>query len=331
MQSIDHKELLVSVIVVTYNSSLFVLDTLESIKNQTYPHLELIITDDCSTDETVRICREWIANNSHRFAKSQIITSEVNTGISNNINRGIYTAEAHWIKFTSGDDTLKPDAITHLVAFSEKHPNASMIHGRSELIDSNGTVNGVSGRLNKLIYPSFVEQLEGNCVSGPTIFYRKADLLSLGGYDDRFAVEDYYFYLKFLDSGKLMYFTNDIIAQYRRHENNFSKDRFLLVREVLRSQLEFKDRKHFFRSHYIFCRKIIAISFISDKNPWPNIKQTIRVNPYVLFFPFDPWFWYPIIKRLVKKRLHKSFGDKKYETLKSSWLFSFLVKHKSGN
>ena len=51
---------LVSVPVITYNSAKFVLETLESIKAQTYQNIELVISDDCSTDNTVQICRDWV-------------------------------------------------------------------------------------------------------------------------------------------------------------------------------------------------------------------------------------------------------------------------------
>ncbi len=52
---------LVSIIVCTYNSSKYVLETLESAKEQTYQNVELIVSDDCSTDNTVELCRKWIA------------------------------------------------------------------------------------------------------------------------------------------------------------------------------------------------------------------------------------------------------------------------------
>lgn len=54
---------LVSVSVITYNSAKTVLETLESIKAQTYQNLELIVSDDCSTDNTVELCRNWIEQN----------------------------------------------------------------------------------------------------------------------------------------------------------------------------------------------------------------------------------------------------------------------------
>lgn len=67
---------LVSVAVVTYNSSKTVLETLDSIYNQTYPNLELIVSDDCSPDNTVEICREWIAGHSRRFIRTELLTVE---------------------------------------------------------------------------------------------------------------------------------------------------------------------------------------------------------------------------------------------------------------
>ena len=59
--------MLVSVIVITYNSSRYVLHTLESVHRQSFNDIELIVSDDCSTDNTFDLCREWLANYSDRF------------------------------------------------------------------------------------------------------------------------------------------------------------------------------------------------------------------------------------------------------------------------
>mgnify|MGYP000958323009 FL=1 len=76
MSNTDVNNPLVSIIVVTYNSSLFVRETLESAKRQSYNNIELIITDDASTDDTVKVCREWIANNKNRFVRVELKTVE---------------------------------------------------------------------------------------------------------------------------------------------------------------------------------------------------------------------------------------------------------------
>ena len=83
---------LVSVITATYNSSDFITETLDSIFNQTWEAVELIITDDNSLDDTVEVCRQWLNAKSSRFIRTELITSEVNTGVSGNANRGLMAA-----------------------------------------------------------------------------------------------------------------------------------------------------------------------------------------------------------------------------------------------
>jgi alpha-1,3-rhamnosyltransferase len=51
---------LVSIVIITYNSAKYVLETLESVKAQTYEKIELVISDDCSTDDTVEVCRDGL-------------------------------------------------------------------------------------------------------------------------------------------------------------------------------------------------------------------------------------------------------------------------------
>jgi alpha-1,3-rhamnosyltransferase len=67
---------LVSIVVITYNSSSYVIETLESIKAQTYQNIELIVSDDCSKDKTVDVCKKWIEKNKQRFVRTELITIE---------------------------------------------------------------------------------------------------------------------------------------------------------------------------------------------------------------------------------------------------------------
>ena len=95
---------LVSISVITYNSSKYVIETLDSAKAQTYQNIELIISDDCSTDNTVEICKNWINDNKERFVRTELITVKKNTGISPNCNRANNAANGEWIKEIAGDE-----------------------------------------------------------------------------------------------------------------------------------------------------------------------------------------------------------------------------------
>lgn len=103
----------ISVVVLTYNSAETVEETLESIFRQTYTGpLELIITDDCSSDSTVAICSEWAESHRSRFCRIKIICSRTNTGVSANINRGCREAAGEWVKPIAADDILAEDCLS---------------------------------------------------------------------------------------------------------------------------------------------------------------------------------------------------------------------------
>lgn len=96
----------ISVCVITYNSAQTVLETLDSLKAQTYQNLELIISDDCSKDETIKVCKSWLMENSSRFCRTLLITYPYNTGTVNNLNRGVAQCHGEWIKCIAGDDAF---------------------------------------------------------------------------------------------------------------------------------------------------------------------------------------------------------------------------------
>lgn len=111
---------LVSVIVLSYRSAETIVETLDSIKNQTYPNIELIVTDDASPDNTVQVVRKWIAENKGALASIKLITSDKNTGLPANINRGLKVAKGTYYKGIAGDDYMTKDAIESYVQFCER-------------------------------------------------------------------------------------------------------------------------------------------------------------------------------------------------------------------
>jgi len=118
---------LVSVIVVAYNSSDFIIDTLQSAYDQTYRNIELIVTDDCSRDNTVDLVKNWAESHKDRFVRFELVPGIGNKGIPANCNKGLKAARGEWIKFIAGDDILMKDCISDHVNFALEH-NASFIY-----------------------------------------------------------------------------------------------------------------------------------------------------------------------------------------------------------
>ena len=219
-------EPLVSIIVITYNSSKYVLETLESVKAQTYSNIELIVSDDCSTDDTVEICRKWIEVNKSKFVKAEVITVERNTGIPANCNRGIKIANGDWVKLIAGDDMLLSDCIRDNINFAVLNKNFKIFISRV-LTLKNGTITET--RLTSGIktiaetsnsrdqYNALLISYFGN---SPTLFVSK-DIFNVLKYDERFKyIEDYPFSLSVTKMGFSFAFIDKETVLYRIHDNS---------------------------------------------------------------------------------------------------------------
>lgn len=111
---------LVSVVVITYNSAKTVVETLDSIHGQTYGNIELIVSDDCSSDDTVSVVNGWVDTHRNRFTGVGMVTTGHNSGVSLNINRGVRGGSGKYLKVIAGDDKLKPEAIEVMTTFMEE-------------------------------------------------------------------------------------------------------------------------------------------------------------------------------------------------------------------
>ena len=118
---------LISVGVIAYNSSEYILDVLESIKAQTYQNIELIVADDKSSDDTVEKCNEWITKNEERFVRTEVIVPDQNTGTAGNYNRALFASKGEWIKFIDADDILFPNCLDDNVDYVTKHQEAKVV------------------------------------------------------------------------------------------------------------------------------------------------------------------------------------------------------------
>ena len=125
-------EPLVSVVIPAYNAARFIQDTLESALAQTYPHVEVIVVDDGSTDETVDILRGY-------GSRIRSIRQD-NQGVSVARNRGIAAARGELIAFLDADDVWLPEKLTLQVAEHAIHPEAGLITCGTYYIDEHGKV-----------------------------------------------------------------------------------------------------------------------------------------------------------------------------------------------
>ena len=116
MSATENKDL-VSLIIPVYNVEKYVSQCLESAINQTYKNLEIIVVDDCSTDNSKEICLEY-ANKDSRI---KFIQNSTNKGPSYTRNIALDESDGEWIAFLDSDDWIDKDAIERLLSFSIKN------------------------------------------------------------------------------------------------------------------------------------------------------------------------------------------------------------------
>ncbi|NTV92781.1 MAG: glycosyltransferase [Chlorobiaceae bacterium] len=287
----------VSVVVVTYNSAPFVIDTLESVRRQTYPDIEMIVTDDCSRDDTVRICREWLAENKSRFSDVDVVVTPVNNGVPANCNRGMRRASGDWIKFIAGDDILLDDCIEQLVLFAETNPAACFISGGVIPFDEQGERKPIyaSYKLKKRTSSlQFNALLRDNCsIPAPALFLKKSTLEAMGGFDERYSiVEDVPLYIKVTHQGYMFYFLDRPVVRYRSHQGSIMSasdhrhsDQVLqFSRDVVLPLLK-KERKFLLYWHI----RVMNYSIEKTKTRFLLIDNLLLRN--LFWLAVDPLYW----------------------------------------
>lgn len=179
------QDILISIGVITYNSAATVIETLDSIASQTYPHLELIISDDCSKDDTVDICRQWIEVHKDRFERTELLTVDKNTGVPGNFNRAEAACRGEWVKEIAGDDLLMPNCIETFVSFAASHPEYKFIFSEVDIFTDTDDVVYKDPFDYSFFELSVEEQykrlvIEGNCLPAPTFFYNRIAAKKVG-------------------------------------------------------------------------------------------------------------------------------------------------------
>ncbi|MES1198313.1 MAG: glycosyltransferase [Chitinophagaceae bacterium] len=239
---------IISVIVVTYNAEKFILETLESIKRQSYPTLELIIADDCSTDNTIRMTEQWISLNKQRFINTCVVVPPKNTGISANMNRGLKAATGKYIKAIAGDDILMDNCLVDNYAFAEKN-KAGFVY--SNLIYFGSHTDTQRIRYEKITLNEFIKQPARQQMkflaryptftNSPTWFFSRTTLEKMNFYDEEFVIlDDQHIAFKAILNGEYMHYLNLDTVKYRVHANSVSRSLSRKKRIIVERKLIYK-------------------------------------------------------------------------------------------
>ncbi len=251
---------LVSVVVPCYNHEKYVKETIESIINQTYKNIELIVIDDGSKDNSVEIIKEMIPACEKRFPRFEFRHRE-NKGLSATLNEMVDWAEGKYFTGCASDDIMLPSKISLLVEKLESSDDSySVAFGDAIFIDDNSNEvfidrktgeytteeNGSKFFLDYYTFErdfdykdeksfgSYKTLLAGNYLPAMSYVIKLDKIREVGAWTSGNTIEDWEMWLKLSKNYKFAYI-DEPVALYRWHENNTVKTmKFELIRDSIK-------------------------------------------------------------------------------------------------
>lgn len=212
----------VSIVIATFNQLSYLKECLRSCQVQDYSTIEIVVTDDCSTDGTVKFLKSL----SNSASNIKVVLSEKNTGITANLNRGAAVATGEWIKFIAGDDRLPANSIACFVDEARDRPESVFF---SDLVTFSDEVNSIQVmKQNERFFSqplSLKRQIlrEKNYPNAPGLFIKRTTLQAVGFFDERFEMmEDYPLWVRLVDAGYDLAHIARPLVEYRANESGVS-------------------------------------------------------------------------------------------------------------
>lgn len=207
---------LVSIIMPSYNTARFIGSSINSVLAQTYTNWELIIVDDCSTDNTDEVV--------HSFKDERIryFKNEKNSGAAISRNKALREACGKWIAFLDSDDLWHPEKLERQIEFMEKGGYHFSYTKYSEMSEDSTPLGRVISGPKKIGITGMYNYCWPGCL---TVMYN-ADVVGLVQIEDIKKNNDYAIWLKVIKKAEC-YLLDEVLAEYRKRTGSISRHGYI--------------------------------------------------------------------------------------------------------
>ncbi|WP_278349524.1 glycosyltransferase family 2 protein [Stutzerimonas kunmingensis] len=274
----SHLNPLVSVVIASYNHAPYIEECIKSILIQTYPHIELLVVDDGSTDDSVERIGRLQAEHGFDFQVQQ------NQGLTRTLNSAIARAKGELIVPFGSDDIMLPERLAKQVAYLADKPEVGICAGNIELIDSEGKLFPEARQRRDIPFRRmdfddvFMERKP--YAPATTLMIRKEALDKVGGFDPEIRLEDLAIELKITHAGYYIDCLGEVLACHRKHKTNSSKNHRFMIDSILRIYELYSDHPQ-----YEFVRtRFLNSMFLKCSNRDRNLARDLLAQ-----IPFKHW------------------------------------------
>lgn len=237
---------LVSIVTPSFNASAYIKDTIEAIRSQSYQNWELLITDDCSTDDSVDIIEEYVTQD----ARIKFLKMEINSGAGKCRNKSIEAAKGRYIAFCDSDDVWMPNKLEKQLAFMEEK-DCALVYSSYMQMDEQQHVYGVVICKKEETLKSMIKDCGIGCLTAmyDTVKVGKVYMSALR------KRQDWGLWLTLLMKCGVAYGVKEPLAYYRVRRESISANKWALVKHnisVYRQILNYSTIRAYLTFFFIF-------------------------------------------------------------------------------
>lgn len=287
---------LVSIVIPCYNHSQFVQETIQSVIDQDYENIELIIIDDGSKDNSVEVIQEMIPACEERFVRFEF-RYRPNKGLCATLNEALEWCRGEYLSPLASDDIIKKYKTRIQVDYLNKNRDVKGVFGDMEVIYKDGSKEVLLMQTAKYSFEDIF--LHKHNLPAPTQMLRLAKVKEIGGYRSDLIIEDWSMWLFLTEDGSKLAYIDKVFSSYRRHDENLSGN----LEEMHKGRLQVIN---LYKKHELYQQaksKILMIQAhqiqtISKIKSIPFFLKAIVTNPKcILYRSFYTYFAKFIIKR----------------------------------
>lgn len=256
---------LISIVLPVYNGEKYLRESIDSVLAQTYKKWELLIVDDCSTDSSAMIAKEYASMDNRIY----YYRNETNLQLPRNLNKGFRLAKGDYFTWTSDDNRYKPMALEKMYYALKNNQNAHFVFASCRVINGEGVEIEYI-----MVDDKRKKQIVGHNVVGACFMYTRKAYEDIGEYNPEFTlVEDYDYWQRIYTKFNAVVIS-DILYEYRWHDGaltstmkketfNRTLEKMLLKNRPLFGKIDAESKYYFYQGLYN-CRKNLD----DKKNPY---------------------------------------------------------------
>lgn len=272
---------LVSVVIPCFNHESFVRDSIQSVIDQNYKNIELIIIDDGSNDDSVQVIEDISEKCKKRFVRFEF-RHRPNKGLSSTLNEALEWCQGKYFSALASDDQMLPNKTGNQVEYLEKHNDVQAVMGSVNWINSNNEIISERNSYHK-VYGFEDIFLSKQSLYVCTQLSRLESIRSIGGYKEGCPIEDWYMWLKLCQLGKLVSL-NEKLVNYRLHDDNTIKKGDVIYEGMMEIAEDYKFHPKYLESIKRITWVRVAAVIANDKSEgWKLFRHTFKSDNMVIF------------------------------------------------